>query len=112
MPVLLGSVNSPFVRKVRMLLLEKNIAFELTEVSPADPSSVLPEVNPLGKVPALLTDDERAVYDSSVIVEYLETLHPEPALLPPVGMERVSVKRWEALADGICDATSLLGAEN
>jgi glutathione S-transferase len=111
MPKLLGTYNSPFVRKVRMALIEKRVPYVFIEAPPAAPGSIVPTVNPLGKVPALLTDDERSVYDSSVILEYLEVLHPEPALLPPPGMARVSVKRWEALADGICDAMSAVLTE-
>ena len=109
---LLGSTSSPFVRKIRMMMLEKGIPFELVHTATSDPANGLMDVNPLGKVPALLTEDERAVYDSRVIVEYLEVLHPEPPLLPPPGMERVSVRRWEALGDGICDATLLIRFES
>src|SRR5262249_43901493 len=108
---LFGTPASPFVRKVRMALIEKNIAFEFIVAPPNAPDSPVSEVNPLGKVPALLTADERSVYDSSVIVEYLEVLQPEPALLPLVGMQRVSVKRWEALADGMCDAAVAMTGE-
>jgi len=104
MPKLLGSYTSPFVRKVRMAFIEKNAPYVFIEAPPATQAPTVIEVNPLGKVPALLTDDDRALYDSSVIAEYIEVLHPQPVLLPAAGMARVSVKRWEALADGILDA--------
>ena len=111
MPKLIGTLGSPFVRKVRMVLAEKNIPYLMIENSPSQQGSIVPTVNPLGKVPAMLTDDERSLYDSRVIVEYLDTLHPDNPLLPPVGMARISVKRWEALADGLSDATVAVVSE-
>jgi len=88
-------------------MLEKGIPFEWTP----DAGEQLPALNPLGKIPVLITGDGLSVYDSRVIVEYLETVKPDPVLLPGIGMKRVNVKLWEALADGISDAVVAISAE-
>ena len=102
---LVGTPTSPFVRKVRIVLAEKKAAHEFVVARPAEPGSVVPELNPLGQIPVLVRDDGRPLYDSSVIVEYLDGLVPEPALIPAGFAERIEVKRWEALGDGITTAT-------
>lgn len=106
MPVitLLGGYSSPFTRKVRIVFAEKGIPFTLQMATTAGEDNPVIPRNPLGKIPTILVDDREALYDSRVITEYLDTLTPSPALLPPPGMDRVAVKRWEALGDGICDA--------
>jgi glutathione S-transferase len=106
---LLGSAASPFVRKVRIALALKNIPYTWTVDAPSQPGSRVPEINPLGKIPVLITNDG-PVYDSSVIIEYLEAIAPQPRLLPDAALQRVAVKRWEALADGLLDAAvSIMG---
>ncbi|MGE0387761.1 MAG: glutathione S-transferase N-terminal domain-containing protein [Gammaproteobacteria bacterium] len=105
-----GSPASPFVRKVRIVLVEKSIAHEFVEDSPSQPGSRVPALNPLGKIPVVEPDDGAVLFDSPLIVEYLELVKPSPALLGS-GMERIAIKRWEALADGICDAAVLTMAE-
>ena len=107
---LLGA-SGPYVRKVRIALAEKRLAFELVEQSPYVADSPIAELNPLGKMPVLVTDDGTALYDSRVIVEYVDTLSPVNRLLPDAGMPRVAIKRWEALADGVCDALVALVTE-
>ena len=102
---LLGSPGSPYVRKVRIVLAEKRIPYEYIIDRPSNPGSRVAEFNPLGKIPVLVRDDGRAVYDSVVIVEYLEGLVAEPRLIPAAFDDRIEVKRWEALGDGIADAT-------
>ncbi|HEX8605527.1 MAG TPA: glutathione S-transferase C-terminal domain-containing protein, partial [Pseudoduganella sp.] len=101
---LIGSLSSPYVRKVRVVLAEKKLdcEFELENVWSADTAIHL--VNPLGKVPCLVMEDGYVMYDSRVIVDYLDTLTPVCKLLPPNGRERANVKNWEALADGVLDA--------
>jgi glutathione S-transferase len=101
---LIGTQTSPYTRKVRVVLAEKRIDYQFEEDAPSDPHTRVPESNPLGKVPVLVMDDGSALYDSRVIVEYLDAASPVTRLLPDVTRERVQVKRWEALADGICDA--------
>ena len=101
---LIGSLSSPFVRKIRIVLALKGLPFDMVIDAPSDPGSRVTESNPIGKIPVLLTDGGEAVYDSRVIVDYLEALSPSPALMPSEPMARVAVKRWEALADGILDA--------
>ena len=101
---LIGSVPSPYVRKVRVVMAEKKLEyhFVLEDVWAAD--TTITASNPLGKVPCLLMETGEALYDSRVIVEYLDTLSPVGKLIPPSGRERTEVKVWEALADGLLDA--------
>ncbi len=109
---LLGSDTSPYVRKVRIVMAEKKIdyQFEREDVWSAD--SKIRQSNPLGKVPCLIMEDGGAVFDSRVIVEYLDNLTPVHRLIPPSGRPRVEVRCWEALADGLLDASILLRLES
>ena len=108
---LIGSDTSPYVRKVRVVLAEKKIdyKFEREDVWSAD--TTIGQSNPLGKVPTLITDDGAAVFDSRVIVEYLDTVTPIHRLIPPTGRARVEVRCWEALCDGLLDAAILARLE-
>ncbi|MGB7816369.1 MAG: glutathione S-transferase N-terminal domain-containing protein [Methylotenera sp.] len=101
---LLYTVNSPYARKVRIVALEKHVEVELQEVVLSDPDCPVKNHNPLGKVPVLLLDDGDSLYDSRVIVEYLDNRTPLAHLIPHDNGSRTAVRRWEALADGICDA--------
>ena len=101
---LIGSLTSPYVRKVRIVLAEKKIDCDFELDSPWAVDNKISNHNPLGKVPVLLLDDDSPLYDSRVIVEYLDAMAPNNRLIPASGRERITVKRWEALADGICDA--------
>ena len=101
---LIGSLTSPYVRKIRIVLAEKKIDYELVLDSPWEEGNQVVALNPLGKVPVLVLDDESILYDSRVIAEYLDTVAPNNRLIPVSGRERISVKRWEALADGVLDA--------
>lgn len=111
---LIGSLASPYVRKVRVVLTEKKLDYELVLEDVWGPDTQIHASNPLGKIPCLLMDDGAAMYamyDSRVIVEYLDTLTPVAKLLPPTGRERAAVKVWEALADGVLDAGVLVRNE-
>ena len=108
---LIGSHTSPFARKVRIVLAEKKIDYEFVIDSPWTEDSKVPDINPLGKIPVLVLDDQTPLFDSRVIVEYLDTLSPVGKLIPPSGRDRVEVKTWEALADGLCDAAILARLE-
>jgi glutathione S-transferase len=108
---LLGSSTSPYVRKVRIVMAEKKIEAPLEIVDVNAEDNGLVQFNPLGKVPCLVTDDGGAIYDSRVIVEYLDALTPVHRLIPPNGRERVEVRTWEALADGLLDAALLVRSE-
>lgn len=101
---LLYTVNSPYARKVRIVALEKHIDIELQEVVLADPDCPVKNHNPLGKVPVLVLDDGDGLYDSKVIVEYLDNRTPLAHLIPIDHSSKIWVRRWESLADGICDA--------
>jgi len=104
MLTLVSSSTSPYARKVRIVLAEKKIEYQLVEESPWTPATTVPAKNPLGKVPVLVLDDGVCLYDSRVIVEYLDTVSPVSRLIPEPSRQRIAVKRWEALADGMCDA--------
>lgn len=103
---LIGSLTSPYVRKVRIALAEKKLDYEMTLDSPWVEQTLTPQFNPLGKVPVLVLKDGYCLYDSRVIVEYVDNLTPSNKLIPANGRERIHVLRWEALADGICDAAA------
>ncbi|MBC7803689.1 MAG: glutathione S-transferase N-terminal domain-containing protein [Candidatus Parcubacteria bacterium] len=108
---LLGSGLSPYTRKVRIVLAEKKIDcdFEVADVNPSE--NPVNALNPLGKVPTLLLDDGTALFDSRVIVEFLDSVSPIARLIPDDNRERVAVRRWEALADGSLDAGLLVRYE-
>lgn len=108
---LIGSLTSPFVRKVRIVAAEKFVEYELVVDVPWDESTRVPEYNPLGKVPVWVQEDGKTLFDSRVIVEYLEHVSPVGHLLPKDARPRIAVKRWEALADGVCDAAALIFLE-
>lgn len=109
---LLGSDTSPYVRKVRIVLAEKRIDYQYEREDVWSADTKIRESNPLGKVPCLIMDDGGAVFDSRVIVEYLDNLTPVHRLIPPSGRARVEVRCWEALADGVQDAAVLLRLEH
>jgi len=108
---LIGSLTSPYVRKVRTVLSEKRLdyKFELEDVW--SPDSQIGQCNPLQKVPCLIMDGGEAIFDSRVIVEYVDTLSPVGKLIPLAGRERIEVRAWEALADGVIDALILARLE-
>ncbi|HJV00991.1 MAG TPA: glutathione S-transferase N-terminal domain-containing protein [Burkholderiaceae bacterium] len=108
---LIGSLASPYVRKVRVVLAEKKLdyQFELENVWASE--TTIQKLNPLGKVPSLIMEDGTVMIDSRVMVEYLDTLTPVCKLLPPNGRERADIKCWEALADGVLDAGVLVRLE-
>ena len=102
---LLASPGSPYARKVRIVLAEKGIPCEYVIARPSDPDSGVVNFNPLVKVPVLVRDDGRGLYDSSVIVDYVDGLTPAPKLIPVAFEDRIEVRRWEALGDGIAEST-------
>ena len=108
---IIGSATSPYVRKVRIVMAEKKLDYQLVmdDVWAAD--STIMASNPLGKVPCLVMEGGEAVFDSRVIVEYLDTLSPVGKLIPSQGRERAEVKTWEALGDGLVDAAILARLE-
>ena len=108
---LIGAVTSPYVRKVRVVLAEKKLDYKFLPENVWADDTQIGAANPLGKVPCLVMDGQDAVFDSRVIVEYLDTLSPVGKLIPPSGRQRVEVKTWEALADGLVDAAILARLE-
>lgn len=101
---LIGSYTSPFVRKISILLLEKGITFEFVNELPYNAENGVAQYNPLGKVPALVTDDGEYWFDSPIIAEYIELLNIAPAMLSREPLASLKVRQLESLADGIMDA--------
>lgn len=108
---LIGRLPSPFFRKACIVLIEKRIPHTIMVDGPSQPNNRICEFSPLGKIPILVTDDGTRLFDSRVIVEFLDMGSKEMPLLPPPGPDRIAVKRLEALADGICDAAVAIVAE-
>ena len=108
---LIGSLTSPYVCKVRIVLAEKKLDYHFVTEEVWSADTRIHESNPLGKVPCLIMEGHEAVFDSRVIVEYLDTLSPVGKLIPTAGRERAEVKTWEALADGVMDAALLARME-
>lgn len=108
---LIGSLTSPFVRKVRVVAAEKFIDYDFVVDSPWEEETRVPEFNPLGKVPVWVLDDGKTLFDSRVIVEYLDAVSPAGHVMPKEPRPRIAVKRWEALADGVSDAAALVFME-
>jgi glutathione S-transferase len=108
---IIGSVTSPYVRKVRIVLAEKKIEADFVLENVWAVETTIGQTNPLGKIPCLVMDDGSAVFDSRVIAEYVDTLSPVGKLIPADGRERAAVKTWEALADGVLDAGILARLE-
>jgi glutathione S-transferase len=109
---LLGTITSPYARKARIVLAEKKIDYDWVLDSPNDAASAVPTHNPLARIPVLVLDDGTAIFDSPVIVEYLDNLSPNNKLFPQPNRERIEVKRWEALADGVLDAAVAIRLES
>lgn len=108
---IIGSLTSPYVRKVRIVFLEKKVDIDLTLENVWADNTTIAANNPLGKIPCLVLDDGENIYDSRVIAEYADTLSPVSQLIPSNSRERATVKTWEALADGIVDASILARLE-
>jgi glutathione S-transferase len=108
---LIGSTTSPYVRKVRVVMAEKKLEYAFVTEDVWSDATTISGSNPLGKVPCLIMEGAEALFDSRVIVEYLDTLSPVGKLIPTVGRERAEIKTWEALADGILDASILARME-
>ncbi|MDO9164737.1 MAG: glutathione S-transferase N-terminal domain-containing protein [Rhodoferax sp.] len=109
---LIGSSSSPYVRKVRVVMAEKKLDYDFVTEDVWAAQTTISDSNPLGKVPCLIMEGAEALFDSRVIVEYLDTLSPVGKLIPSVGRERAEIKTWEALADGVLDASILARLES
>lgn len=105
---LISATPSPYARKVRIQLAEKGIPFELVTEVPWNRDTVVPQYNPLEKLPVLICDDGEVVYESRFVNEWIEHMHPEPPLMPKDVPGILLTKRFEVLADGVCDAGVLL----
>lgn len=109
---LIGSTTSPYVRKVRVVMAEKRLDYTFVQENVWASDSNIAAINPLGKVPCLVMEGGDTIFDSRVIVEYLDALSPVGKLIPSTGRERAEIKTWEALADGMLDAAILVRLEN
>ena len=105
---LLSSSATPFGRKVEVVAIEKGLSDGIevvaTSTSPTSPHEALSRTNPLIKIPTLILDDGRVLYDSLVICDYFDTLRPPPRVIPDAGAKRWDVLTTHALASGICEA--------
>lgn len=108
---LISSNSSPYARKVRIVMAEKKLDYDQVLEDVWSDQTRISDANPLGKVPCLIMEGGEALFDSRVIVEYLDTLSPVGKLIPAIGRERAEVKTWEALADGVMDAALLARME-
>jgi glutathione S-transferase len=108
---LIGSNSSPYVRKVRVVMAEKKLDYDYVLEDVWSANTTIAKSSPLGKVPCLVMEGGEPIYDSRVIVEYLDTLSPVGKLIPGMGRERAETKTWEALADGVLDAAILARLE-
>ncbi|SHG90580.1 glutathione S-transferase N-terminal domain-containing protein [Pollutimonas bauzanensis] len=108
---LIGSLTSPYVRKVRVVMAEKKLDYEFVLENVWADDTQIQSHNPLGKVPCLIMDDHGSLFDSRVIVEYLDTLSPVGRLIPQQGRDRAATKCWEAIADGLLDAALAINIE-
>ena len=107
---LIGSLTSPYVRKVRIVMAEKKLDYQF-ELEDVWANQAILKSNPLGKVPCLVLEGGEAIFDSRVIVDYLDTRSPVSRLIPDGNRERTEVRTWEALADGVLDAAILARLE-
>ena len=103
---LIASRTSPYARKARIVLAEKKVEYQMIETSPWDGDNPVHAYSPLGKVPVLILDDGTHIYDSRVIAEYVDLVSPVSRLSPEPARQRIAVRKWEALSDGVCDATA------
>jgi glutathione S-transferase len=87
------------------------IEYQMVESSAWEPGNPVHAYNPLGKLPVLILDDGTHLYDSRVIVEYVDLVSPVSRLIPEPARQRIAVKKWEALADGVCDAAATIVIE-
>jgi len=101
---LIGTLTSPYTRKARIVLAEKRIDYDFVIDNPNAPETRIADSNPLGKAPVLVLDDATTLFDSRVIVEYLDSASPVGRLISEDPRRRIQIRRWEALADGCTDA--------
>lgn len=104
---LISATPSPYARKVRIALAEKDLPFELLTEVPWDSTTITPRYNPLEKLPILLLPDGSSVYESSYILQYLELKYPDVPLLPDDVDDKLMARKLEVLCDGVCDAVVL-----
>ena len=109
---LIIATPSPYARKVRVILREKNIDFEEIIDVPWNTETLTLGVNPLGKIPILLRDGHEPLFDSKVIVQYLDGYKPKPLFYPNDYKENISARLVETVSDGICDSIFLIFLEN
>lgn len=102
---------SSFARKIRVMLLEKNVPHEVVMLNLWEPNDYQ-TINPIGKVPALKLDDGRVLINSPLIADYVDGQYPTPRFIPAEPDARLEVRRWEAVADGMMDAVALSLYEN
>ena len=109
---LITAAPSPYARKVRISLHEKTIEHEVVIDVPWNENTLTKDKNPLGKVPILITNENEYIFDSKVIIRYLDQIKPKPEIYPIDPKNHLSALIIETVADGICDAIVLIRLEN
>lgn len=112
MPILRYSAASPYARKVRIAAALTGVALDLVDASTTDPADSLRVQNPLGKVPTLILDGGEIIYDSRVIVDYLDSVAGGGKLIPLDPAARIAALTFQALGDGVNDAALLIRYES
>jgi glutathione S-transferase len=97
------TARSPYARKVLILLAEKNLAVELRETDIINKSPEFLKISPIGKVPVLVDEDGTTLWDSTLIIEYLDETYPEPNFYPREKKAYLQSRQWEELADTLAD---------
>ena len=103
---------SPYARKARVALREKEIVFEEIIDVPWNTNTLTKGINPLGKIPILLNGNHEPLFDNKVIIQYLDNYKPQPLLYPKNPKDNISARLVETVADGVCDAIVLIFLEN
>ncbi|QDZ39235.1 glutathione S-transferase family protein [Euhalothece natronophila Z-M001] len=95
--------QSNFARKIRILLMEKKIDYELEAIELSAKPEYFLKISPIGKVPVFVDEDGTVIWDSSLIAEYLEEKYPHPHLCPQTFQEKIACRKWEEMADTLGD---------
>ena len=109
---LLIATPSPFARKVRVVLREKEIDFEEIVDVPWNRDTICTNFNPLGKIPVLLQEGKEPLFDSAIILEHIECMKKAPAMYPAGQEDALLARIIETTADSVCDALVLISLEN
>ena len=109
---LIIATPSPYARKARVVLREKQIDFEEIVDVPWNRDTLTKNLNPLGKIPILIEEGKEPLFDSKIIVQYLDHVNQTPLMYPKDPLDNINARVIEITADGVCDAIVLVFLEN